>query len=165
MAKLLINRNNKPERNDQTDFEKSSNKIDKSDLLSIGDLAKYCKVSTKTLRHYDKKGILKPALIDPETGYRYYNKEQLFWLVMIKRLKFRNFSLEEAKEYLQTNDISKLKEMFDKKEKEIDEEIKKLQKIKKMIHLKKEFFEETLNFDNKSITEPEVVIKDIPERK
>ncbi len=83
--KLLIDRNKIPDSNNENDEPFIEEEIRDKELLSIGDLAKYCMVSTKTLRHYDKKGILKPAYIDQKTGYRYYSKEQLFWLVMIKK--------------------------------------------------------------------------------
>lgn len=134
-------------------------------LLSIGDLAKYCSVTTKTLRHYDKKGILQPVYTDPKTGYRYYSEEQLFWLVMIKRLKRRDFSLDEAKEYLETGNIDKIREIFDKKESDIDREIERLLQIKKMINLKKNFFEEFISAGDETLSDTEVILKDIPERK
>lgn len=43
------------------------------DLISIGDLSKLTGVHIKALRYYDKIGILKPAYVNPETGYRYYS--------------------------------------------------------------------------------------------
>ena len=76
-----------------------------SNLLAIGQIAKLCGISTKTLRHYDKIGIFKPEYLDPETGYRYYKKEQLFWLVMIKRLKYRSFSLEEISSFMNSKSL------------------------------------------------------------
>jgi DNA-binding transcriptional MerR regulator len=165
IKKLLIDRNKKNNESNESDDLFIEENIRDKNLLSIGDLAKYCMVSTKTLRHYDKKGILKPAYIDSKTGYRYYSEEQLFWLVMIKRLKQRNFSLEEAKEYLETGDIKRIRELFEKKEDEIDKEIKKLQQIKKMISLKKDFFEDFLSVTNRDVSKSEIVMKDLPERK
>lgn len=43
---------------------------------SIGEFAKAIGKTTKTLRNWDKAGILKPARVEP-TGYRYYSQEQL----------------------------------------------------------------------------------------
>ena len=40
-------------------------------LLSIGELAGICNITPKTLRHYDKLGLLKPAKINPQNGYRF----------------------------------------------------------------------------------------------
>lgn len=38
-------------------------------MLQIGEFSKICQVSVKTLRHYDKLGLLIPAKIDHLTGY------------------------------------------------------------------------------------------------
>ena len=43
------------------------------DYLSITELAKLRKVSSETLRYYDRINLLKPEYIDPETRYRYYH--------------------------------------------------------------------------------------------
>ena len=44
---------------------------------SIGQFAKIINRSQQTLRNCDNTGKLKPAYVDPETGYRYYTDEQL----------------------------------------------------------------------------------------
>lgn len=38
------------------------------DFLSIGEIARICQVTAKTLRHYDKIGLLKPLMVDPLNG-------------------------------------------------------------------------------------------------
>ena len=43
---------------------------------SIGQFAKAIGKTTKTLRNWDKEGILKPARVE-QSGYRYYSQEQL----------------------------------------------------------------------------------------
>ena len=43
------------------------------DLLSIGELSKMTGVHIKALRYYDSLGILTPAYVDPDSGYRYYS--------------------------------------------------------------------------------------------
>ncbi|MEV7975852.1 MerR family transcriptional regulator [Streptomyces sp. NPDC086519] len=45
--------------------------------LTIGAFAKACRLSPKALRLYDGLDLLKPARVDPETGYRYYADAQL----------------------------------------------------------------------------------------
>ena len=44
------------------------------ELLTIGEVAKLDGITTKALRYYDAHGILKPAAVDPMTGYRYYTR-------------------------------------------------------------------------------------------
>lgn len=45
----------------------------KKNLLSIGELSKITGVHIKALRYYDSIGILTPAFVDPDSGYRYYS--------------------------------------------------------------------------------------------
>ena len=44
--------------------------------LKIGEFSKLCRVSVKTLRHYEEMGLLVPDETDEWTGYRYYSLEQ-----------------------------------------------------------------------------------------
>ncbi|MGM9590184.1 MAG: MerR family transcriptional regulator [Fusicatenibacter sp.] len=53
------------------------------DYLSIGEVSKLKKVTIKALRYYEKIGILKPAFVQEETGYRYYTMEQMVVLDFI----------------------------------------------------------------------------------
>ena len=46
-------------------------------MLKIGQFSKLARVTVKTLRYYDKIGLLRPALTDPATAYRYYTEDQL----------------------------------------------------------------------------------------
>ena len=61
-------------------------------------------VTIKTLRHYDKIDLLKPAYIDEQSGYRYYETEQVSQLLLIQRLKRYGFSLAEIQQLLFTKD-------------------------------------------------------------
>ncbi len=56
-------------------------------LMPIGRFASACRLSVKALRHYDDQGILKPAHVDSDTGYRYYRPEQARDAVMIGMLR------------------------------------------------------------------------------
>lgn len=46
-------------------------------LLNIGDFSRYAGLSVRMLRHYDERGLLVPAEVDPFTGYRRYTPDQL----------------------------------------------------------------------------------------
>ncbi|MFJ2262832.1 MerR family transcriptional regulator [Streptomyces sp. NPDC087844] len=46
-------------------------------MMTIGAFSKACRLSPKALRLYDELELLRPARVDPETGYRYYAPEQL----------------------------------------------------------------------------------------
>ncbi|KQV12524.1 MULTISPECIES: MerR family transcriptional regulator [unclassified Kitasatospora] len=46
------------------------------ELFTIGRFARLCRLSVKQLRHYDETGLLTPARVDADSGYRYYAPEQ-----------------------------------------------------------------------------------------
>jgi DNA-binding transcriptional MerR regulator len=56
-------------------------------MVSIGEFARLGRVSVRTLRHYDEIGLMAPASVDPETGYRCYLPSQLGQLNRIIALK------------------------------------------------------------------------------
>ncbi len=72
-------------------------------MFKIGDFSKLVRVSIKTLRHYDRMGLLKPAWVDRFTSYRYYTLEQLPRLNRILALKDLGFSLEQIRRLLKDN--------------------------------------------------------------
>jgi DNA-binding transcriptional MerR regulator len=46
-------------------------------MRGIGDLARESGLTTSALRFYDRAGVLVPAAVDPNTGYRWYSDDQL----------------------------------------------------------------------------------------
>ena len=64
-------------------------------LYKIGMFAAMNHVTVKTLRFYEEQGLLIPALIHPDTGYRYYTLSQMAVLHQITALKLAGFKLEE----------------------------------------------------------------------
>ena len=47
------------------------------DLISIGRFAQITQLTIKALHIYEATGLLRPAFIDTDTGYRYYSITQL----------------------------------------------------------------------------------------
>jgi DNA-binding transcriptional MerR regulator/effector-binding domain-containing protein len=72
-------------------------------MFRIGEFSQITRVTIDTLRYYDALGLLKPAKVDPFTGYRYYSARQLLSLHRILALKEIGFSLEEIARILQEN--------------------------------------------------------------
>jgi DNA-binding transcriptional MerR regulator len=64
-------------------------------MLRIGDFSRLGRTTVVTLRHYDDLGLLVPARVDPETGYRYYTVAQLPQLHRILALRDLGFTLEQ----------------------------------------------------------------------
>jgi effector-binding domain-containing protein len=70
------------------------------DLLPIGRFAKATRLSVKALRHYDELGLLRPAFVDPSSGYRYYRPAQANQAEAIRILRSVEMPLEEIADLL-----------------------------------------------------------------
>ncbi|MFF8374880.1 MerR family transcriptional regulator [Streptomyces sp. NPDC015661] len=65
-------------------------------MFAIGDFARHGRVSVRMLRHYDAIGLLRPAHVDPHSGYRFYSADQLALLNRVIALKDLGFTLEQV---------------------------------------------------------------------
>ncbi|MFI8814496.1 MULTISPECIES: MerR family transcriptional regulator [unclassified Streptomyces] len=69
-------------------------------MFTIGDFARYGRVSARMLRHYDAIGLLRPDRTDPATGYRFYGAAQLARLNRVIALKDLGFTLQQVRAVL-----------------------------------------------------------------
>ena len=93
-------------------------------MLSIGEFSRVARVSTRLLRHYDRLGLLAPAHVDEDTGYRYYTAEQIGRLNRILVLKELGFRLEVIAPMLdEAPDPAALRDMLAEHRREIAETI------------------------------------------
>src|SRR5574344_307915 len=82
--------------------------------FKIGEFSKLCFVTVKTLRYYEKIGLLLPHEVDAWTGYRYYDVEQMDELNHILKLKRLGLSLEEIIELKEDGEDVISNEMIEK---------------------------------------------------
>ena len=97
------------------------------EFYTIGKVSKLCNIATETLRYYDKIGLFCPDYRDNDTGYRYYTKESLNTLLIIRRLRNLGFSIEALKNTLETDSFDNLEKLIEEKSKQYDEQIQILQ--------------------------------------
>ncbi|MFE2941326.1 MerR family transcriptional regulator [Streptomyces sp. NPDC059255] len=69
-------------------------------MFTIGDFARHGRVSVRMLRHYDAVGLLRPAHVDPSSGYRYYQATQFARLNRVIALKDLGFTLDQVRAIL-----------------------------------------------------------------
>lgn len=69
-------------------------------MFSIGEFSKISGLSVKTPRFYHEKGLLAPAAVDPQTGYRYYDRHSLERAQVIVALRDLDFPLDTIAEML-----------------------------------------------------------------
>lgn len=105
----------------------------KNEMYYIGKVEKTCKISKKTLRYYDKLGILSPDEICNENGYRYYSKKNMLSIPVIKYYKQSGFKLEEIKNLIYKSECREIEESFREKIEELEDLEKKLALKKKSI--------------------------------
>lgn len=83
--------------------------------LSIGKVSKLKNVSIKSLRYYDRIGILKPAFVNTDTNYRYYTEEQLYLLDAITLCIKLGIPLKDLNHYVENDSINLQKLLYDGK--------------------------------------------------
>ena len=97
-------------------------------MFKIGDFSRLAQVSVKTLRYYDRLGLLTPAWIDRYSGYRYYTAGQLPRLNRILALKDLGFSLDQVKRLLQDDlPVAELRGMMRMKQLELEGQLREEQ--------------------------------------
>jgi DNA-binding transcriptional MerR regulator len=72
-------------------------------LISIGRFSLLTAIPVSTLRFYDRRGLLPPLRIDPETHYRSYGLEQLDVAIAIRVLRELNVPVEEIRAILESS--------------------------------------------------------------
>jgi DNA-binding transcriptional MerR regulator len=98
-------------------------------MLKIGDFSRLSNTSIRMLRHYDEINLLKPVKIDSNSGYRFYNANQLDVINQISRYKELGISLAGIKEILESKDDANfIKKYLSVRMAELNEESQKIKK-------------------------------------
>lgn len=100
--------------------------INKEKLYSIGQASNKADVSTRTLRHYETIGLIKPDLVK-ENGYRYYTEDTILLISIIKYLQFMDFSLDEIRDFIFNADYDDVSRTFNELIKRTSNDIKRLE--------------------------------------
>jgi len=74
------------------------------ELLPIGRFARLAGLTIGALRHYDEEGVLRPATVDPDTGYRRYRRDQLPAARAVAALRDLELSLPAIRAVLEARD-------------------------------------------------------------
>src|SRR3954471_8368253 len=94
-------------------------------MFRIGDFAGLGRVSVRMLRHYDAIGLLRPAHVDPHSGYRYYTAAQLKLLNRVIALKDLGFSLQQVQTLIEEKvDVGELRGMLRLRRAELEAQVR-----------------------------------------
>ena len=89
-------------------------------MYKIGDFSSMSKTTIKTLRYYEKEGLLKPVYVDLNTGYRYYDTSQLMEISKIISLRQIGLSIKDIKNILNGYNMV---EILNKRKKELEDDL------------------------------------------
>jgi DNA-binding transcriptional MerR regulator len=118
-------------------LQKGGSTVDRR-LYPSGKFARKALVSVRTLRYYDKEGLLSPTEYS-EAGYRLYSDEDLVNLQQILALKFLGFALDEIKVFIKRGPrslervLSQQKEMMSEKRNQLDTIIQAIDETAKLV--------------------------------
>ncbi len=115
--------------------------------INITELSKIKKITTETLRHYDRIGLFQPDFTDPDTRYRYYSYEQCERIGTILELRNLGMSLLEIKDFMKNRDVKRSLQLLQEKEAELEREIREKKWIKKIIRQKLNYIEQLPEMD------------------
>ncbi len=74
-------------------------------MMNIGEMARRCGVSIRTLRHYDRLGLLSPST-DPFTHYRHYTESDVARMYLIRLMRELEFPLRNIARVLSEPDFN-----------------------------------------------------------
>lgn len=84
-----------------------------NELVSIGRFSTMTRLSIKALRHYDEIGLLQPAKVDPQSGYRYYRLSQANTAEAIRTLRSIDMPLDEILVVLESEEPEVIQKHLD----------------------------------------------------
>ena len=96
--------------------------------FSIREVSEICNFPSKTLRYYDEIGLVVPAFRDESSRYRYYGKDQIITLCIIRKLRKMGFGLKAIQCIITGNTATDLERNIETKLEELEEEISNLER-------------------------------------
>ncbi len=101
--------------------------------FSISEAARLTGLTSETLRHYDRIGLVQPGERDPATGYRYYTEQEIVRLNAVQALRCMDLSLREIGEVLSYDSLERIVGFLKQAEAAADTKIARLQYAKAKI--------------------------------
>lgn len=125
-------------------------------LVPIGRFATTTRLSVKALRHYDEIGLLQPAHVDPDSGYRYYALGQANRAEAIRVLRGVDMPLEQIAEVLQAIDGSPdvVRKVLDEHRRHLSDELDR--------HRRMLAFLERLLTDEETLMSYDITVQTLP---
>ena len=120
-------------------------------LFSISDFAEFTRTTRDTLLHYDRIGLLSPA-VRGENNYRYYSSTQHAIVNVIRTFQQLGMSLEEISGLRDRRTPELANMVFEKQIEEIDKKIEEWVRARKLLLTLKKAIDSASDVDESAIT-------------
>lgn len=120
--------------------------------LTIGQFAAMHGINKKTLMWYDEIGLFRPASINPENGYRYYDYHQSPVLETILLLRDLDVSIHEIQDFMKDRSAGNLKQLLEEKMADLDKQIAHLQAVRTTLSAHRQNMDTLLTMDLSEIS-------------
>ena len=121
-------------------------------LLTIGQFAAMHGINKKTLMWYDEIGLVRPASVNPENGYRYYDYHQSPVLETILLLRDLDVSIHEIQDFMKDRSAGNLKQLLEEKMADLDKQIAHLQAVRTTLSAHRQNMDTLLTMDLSEIS-------------
>ncbi|MFI7034927.1 VOC family protein [Microbispora rosea] len=108
------------------------------DLLSIGVFALVSGLSIHALRHYDELALLRPAVVDPVTGYRRYRPEQVRQARLICALRRVDMPIDAVRLVMDDPDDEALRTLLHSHRERL---VNRVEALSRMVHVVDHYIE------------------------
>ena len=119
--------------------------------FSISEFARFSRVTRDTLLHYDRIGLLSPA-VRSGSGYRYYTGGQLAIINVIRTLQQLGMTLEEIKELKDRRTPELTDEVLGRQIDKIEKRIEDWVRAKKLLFTVRKTIQSVMDIDEDAIT-------------
>ena len=121
-------------------------------LLTIVQFAAMHGINKKTLMWYDEIGLFRPASVNPENGYRYYDYHQSPVLETILLLRDLDVSIHEIQDFMKDRSAGNLKQLLEEKMADLDKQIAHLQAVRTTLSAHRQNMDTLLTMDLSEIS-------------
>ena len=98
-------------------------------MYTIGEVSKITRISRDRLRNYEEKGILNPVK-NPYNGYREYSIDDIDTVLLIEFYRSIDLSIDSIRDISQDSSLEEIKLIIDRKKLVVDEELRRLNRIR-----------------------------------
>ena len=123
----------------------------KKETFTTSDFAHFARTTRATLLHYDRIGLLSPAL-RTESKYRHYSVGQLATINLIRTCQALGMTLEEIKELKDRRSPRLADEVLGRELQKIDEKIDEWVRARKLLNVLRGSILGAINVDTEAIT-------------